>query len=390
MYIIPLWVYWRNRRRFDSYVVILSLYTITATLCALYYKEEPAKFKDLQLFPFIYMFAVLMVMFSPVKGFNINEYNLKLCDTRALKYLSYFFIVVSFIDIVQSIPHTIENIQSGEWGALRNQLDEGAEGIVYYSNQWERLVKNLSSYLSPFALVYSFYQITKDRVNKIYIILFFSAIVVPGFIAAAAEASRGMIMHLVIKLGFAYMIFNPFIPYNRKKVLYALSMFLLFGFCAYSMAVTISRFGEDDAGSSLFMYFGHSMLYFNDGVYNNMHEFAWGKRFFSWFIDLAGGDSYFNTAKAGGTFGSAFYTIVGSIYIDWGPIGTVIVAFCASLLMNKWFKKQYFSLADLIVIIFYLSTLANGIFVFGKGRALSWLSTFVIYYIVKKLEKKYI
>lgn len=386
LYAVPTYAYWKNRKVFDYYLVIMLLYSGTACLCCLYYSDDFSLFKDLQFFPFVYLFSVLMIFFYPLKGFTFENKKYIISDSRALKYLGYFYILVALADIAMSFNHTSDLIQSGEWGALRNQLDEGAEGIEYYSNQWERLVKNLNSYLGPFALVYAFFLLTKKKLPKLFCLFLFFSIVIPAFMAATVEASRGMIMHLAMNLGITYMLFSNHIPKNRKKYIYGLTIFMLVGFLAYTIAVTISRFGEEDVGDSLYMYFGHSMLYFNDGIFNNMHHYAWGRRFFSWFIDIFGGNSYFSAANAGATHGSAFYTFVGGVFIDWGPIGTIIASFIACRLVLKWFRKDTLRLSDCIIIVFYVSTLANGVFCFGSGRALTWFMTFVVYYLVRKIE----
>ena len=387
LYLIPMLAYWRKYRQFDFYMLILLLYTMTATMCAFFYYEVPGEYKNITFFPFLYLFVVLMIMFSPVRGKNIGANSFIIRDNTAFKFLSWFFIIMSFVSVYLSIPRIIETFQSGDWGAIRNLLGDDNEGIEHYASQGERLVKNLSSYLSPFALVYAFYQLTKPRFSRWFVFLLFSAIVIPSFFEASVEASRGMIMHLVIKLGIAYFMFRFLIPKSRKKVIYILSLILASVFIVYSIAVTVSRFGEDDANSSLFMYFGHSMLAFNDGIFNSMHDYAGGKRFFSWFIDLFGGDSSFSSAKLGSTAGTAFFTIVGGMFIDWGPYGTVVVAIIACIIANIWFKKKTYRLSDSIFLVFYLSTLANGIFVFGKGRALDWFMTFVLFLIVRKIEK---
>ena len=390
LYCITTVAYWKQRYKFDMYMLVMIVYSITAVLCLLYYSQNPNIRHDIQLFPFLYLFGVLCIFFSPVRGFDIEQRNIVIGDNKAIYVLGVFFIIIGAINITMSFQHTVELIQSGEWGALRNQLDEGAEGIEYYSSQSERIVKNLNSYLSPFAMVYAFYQLTRKKIRKIYTILLFMVIIGPGFMAATVEASRGMIMHLAVKLGVVYMIFKNRIPAKRKRFIYSLSLLLLLGFLAYSIAVTISRFGDQDAGNSLFMYFGHSMIYFNDGVFNTLHDYAWGKRFFSWFIDLFGGNSYYNLESAGATHGTAFYTFVGGVFIDWGPVGTIIVALLAVLFIRKWFSKKNVFLSDTIMIAFYMATLLDGVFCFGSGRALAWVMTYVVYLIVKKLELRYV
>ena len=385
LYLVPLLVYWSRYRRFDFYVLIMLLYMVTATMCSLFYHQEPYEFKNTTFLGFLYLFLVLYIMFLPIKGKSIDARSFIIIDNNTLKILSYIFIVASFTGLMMSIPRITETFQTGDWGAIRNLHDE--DEIVYYSSQGERLAKNIGSYLTPFGLVYAFYQLSKPKIKKAFVFLLFSAIIVPTFFEATIEASRGMLMHLMINLGITYMLFRPIIPQTRKKIVYSITLVIVAVFLTYSLAVTVSRFGEDRANSSLFMYFGHSMLAFNDGIFNSMHSYAGGKRFFYWFIELFGGNPAFSSASLGSTAGTAFFTIVGGMYIDWGPWGTIVAAIIACFIANNWFRRKTIMLSDTVVMVFYLSTLANGIFVFGKGRALYWFMTFVVYLIVRQSER---
>jgi len=298
------------------------------------------------------------------------------------------YIILAVLDTYFSITDTIARFSEGDWGMLRNQLYADADEIELYDNQWQRLIKNLLGYFHPFAVVYAFFRTTLKG-KRFYTLMLFFAIIVSSFISATVVASRGMVFGLAMELVLVFMLFRHRIPRSQKRAFLTAGLLVGVFFVIYSILVTVSRFGEDEAGGSVFEYFGHSMLSFNDGLFNNLHDFAYGKRFFSWFIDLFGGNSDFDTAKAGATHGTAFFTIVGGMYIDWGPIGTLIVASLACLLMLSYTRKKTIMLSDMVVIIFYINTLAKGLFAFGRGRAIEWVMTFIVYFIVRALEKQH-
>lgn len=388
LYVVLLFKIWTTYNKINVYFFIALLYGFTAVMCSLHYQDNISIWTNLSYSGFIYLYVVLLIMLAPLSKLNMRVVNFANYDSKELHRLALVYIIVGLIDISFSLPHTLELFSSGEWGALREQLYADEESVELYSSQWERLVKNFVSYLSPFALVYGFMLLTKEHINKVFTFLLFVTVLGPSFLGATVVASRGMLVIVALKLCICYLIFKDQIPQNRKKYVMQMAVLLLAGYLTYSIIVSISRFGQDEAGNSIFMYFGHSMLTFNQGIYESMHDFAWGKRFFSWFIDLFGGDSYFNSAKLGSTAGTGFLTIVGCMYVDWGPIGSLIVAIIANRIVTPFFKSNGYRLSDIVVIVFYASTMAEGIMVFGKGRALAWASIFVVYFIVRKIENK--
>ena len=381
-------IYRKSHSSFDMYQLLALLYAATAIMCFLYKIEEPELYHNISFFPFLYLFVAILLFLYPVKKLDLNWATISIQDNRFLKYLSYIFIGFSFYAIYASLTHTTELIQAAAWNELKNQTYVDADSVQIYNSAIQRLALNISAYLSPFGLVYAFYLLTKDRFNKLLVFSLFVSIIGPSFMMAIADASRGMIVKLAIKLLVGYLLFKNSIPQNRKRLIKIGFIGVLIGFLSFTIAVTISRFGNDEAGSSVFMYFGHSMLAFNDGLFYNMQDYAWGKKFFDWFIDLFGGNSYFDTAKAGCTCAGAFVTFVGSLFIDFGPFLTIFLPFITLKVVGPFFAKKSLALSDCIIIVFYVTTMANGIFVSPKGRALAWVMTFVIYYIVRIIETK--
>ena len=381
------WKIWRKTRFLTIEMLLVLLYSFTAIMCFVFACQSPKTYPNIELLPFLYLFCTLLIFLQPVSKMSNATQSIVVKNESMLKYIAYFYILLAIFDCATSFAHTEELIQSGMWNELRDQTYTDAESVVLYDNQYQRIAKNLLGYLKPLILPLTFFQLTKPKVNKILLVSLFMSIVAPSFIAAAADASRGMIVNVIVQLIISYLLFRPFIPENRKKYVYYGGIVMCVLFASYLITVTISRFGEEDASDSLYFYVGHSMLAFNDGVFGEMNYYAWGRKFFDFFIDFFGGDSSFNATKAGCTCAGTFVTFIGSLYMDFGPIGTIIVGLIAAKLMMPFFAKRNLLLSDTVIIIFYSSTIANGIFVSPRGRALSWAMMLLIYFITKKIER---
>lgn len=378
---------WNKQKTISIYLLLVLMYTFTSVMCFLYAYSNPKTYPNIDIIPFVYLFATLLVFLLPIKKMPANINILSVKNESKINYLAYLCIALAFYDVATSFAHSSELIQSGAWNELRNQTYTDAESVVLYDNQYQRLAKNILSYLQPLILAYTFYQLTKPKIRVIFTTFLFLSILLPSFIAAVNDASRGMVVSLIIKLVIAYLLFKDVIPKERKKYIFSGFVIALILFSIYLIAVTVSRFDDDGAKDSIFFYFGHSMLAFNDGLFDKLEYYAYGKKFFGYFIDMFGGNSYFDTTKAGSTCSGAFVTFIGSLYIDFGSIGTIVVGIIAYNIMKPFFCKKNMLLSDTIFVIFYASTMANGIFVSPNNRALTWLMIFIVYLITRKFEK---
>ena len=101
---------------------------------------------------------------------------------------------------------------------------------------------------------------------------------------------------------------------------------------------------------------------------------------------MFGGNSVINLKSLGYTGGSGFYTFIGDFYIDFGPIGTFLLALVVSIFLRHFTKKANKKLSDLVLIVFFANYFMTGVFVIGSGSALSWIMCGVVYLIVRNAE----
>lgn len=384
LYIVSLCFYYVKRKSFDTYFVLLAAYAITAILCLCNVIKNPALYSDIHLFPFFYLYICLLIFLSPYKGLKLGK-QVQVINSFPIKVLTWIYILSGFIAIYYTLPDATDLIRSGEWGMLRRRLYSDQDIILYHSLT-EKLAKNIHSYLEPFGIVMCFYYLTLEKKNTFIIICAFTSYLGYAFLSSTLVASRGMVVNFMLQLALLFVLFKDSIANRVKRKLGFASLLLCIPLIMYLFAVSISRFGETDAASSTLGYLGHSMLNFNQGVMSTMHDYANGKYFFEYFINLLGGDSTIDLKALGYTGGTGFYTFIGDFYIDWGPIGTVFFAILVSAFLRSFTRKRRFKLSDLVIIVFFASYFMNGVFVIGRGSALSWVMCGVVYIILRFLE----
>ena len=385
LYVGALLRHWYRHRSVDSGFLLLAVYSFVAIACVINYAFAPHEW-NLQLWPFLYMFVVCMLFFNPFLFNSSTLYEkLYISSNKTLKTFVAIYIICAFIAIYYSVSHAIENLQSGNWKILRDELYNN--DIAFYGNQLERFSKIFVDYLRPLAVVIFFYHLTLEHVQKKWLTILAISIITPSFLTAINTASRGIIINLSISLFAGYLIFRKGIPKNVEKSLKIGATFILVLFLIYTLAVTASRFEDSGQINSLLSYFGHSMLTFNYGIADSIDSYLDGKYFFDWFLPYLGISQVTNYNSLGTHFSTAFYTFVGAWYLDFGPVGTLLIAGFFPMLIGHRFKNKHsIDIADLYIFLFYFTYLVQGVFVIGRGNALPWIIALIIYGILKVIK----
>lgn len=384
LYILSLIFYWRKYASFDTYFVLMMAFAFTAIMGACFQASGDSPYHNTSFFPYIYFFVCICICFKPYAGFHLDK-KLNINETILIKLLMWVYIITGALAFYYTLPNAMVLLQSGEWGELRNQLYQG-DNIELYTSQTERLAKNIFSYLGPFGIVMAFYQLTKDNRKWYVVVLLFTTWLGNTFLGATLVASRGIVAILLLRIGLILILFKESIPHKVKRHFYYVLGLVSIPAAMYLISVSVSRFGEDEAGSSIFFYLGHAMQNFNENCMMAMHDFAWGQYALSYFSGIFGWHPLV-VEKLGYSGGTGFYTFLGTFYIDWGPIGTMLFCSFLCLFISNYTQKKKKTFSDLIIIVYFASFFMNGVFVIGSGYALQWIMVFIVYYIVKFSEK---
>lgn len=182
-WIVTIAVYQKKRKHFDAGSVLLCSYLLySATSLLLYNSDNPFHtFNSISLLPFIYLYLMLMLAFSPILKYDSNKINeIQKPTTVVLNTVCITFIVASLIQIPAIISDFSVSI-------LRLLTDSSGGQELYAASLFnadsigDRNISNLASIISNtfgnFGILLLFYYLTLKNHSKLILIgLFLSCI----------------------------------------------------------------------------------------------------------------------------------------------------------------------------------------------------------------------
>lgn len=380
--VILVWTFIKRKNRMGK--ILFGLYTVMAFFSVLSVKYEVVDHQNTTLIPYIFLILIFSISFYPFTQNVAIFTSEKLKADVNKKYIIFcvIFTIMSLITIRCYIPHIQSLIVSGNWAANRNALYSG-DFIFPYTNIIEYIAMNFVSYTRVLALITGFVILRTDRrfiLGITTILLNFMT----SICSAIYTSSRGAVVNIVLLILAIYLFFFDEITKSKKKFISILIVLGIISILPYVIQVTTSRFGSNAEVASIVSYFGQPPIVFNRSVYTITEhlygEYAWGTMF---------GAGTFDQSQIGGTWGSGFYTYVGWLYIDWGLIGTILVAVFFSFIIYRIIAKKKYNISDLFLVFFVYYTLLQGVFVIGRSYNYSILMAILIYVFVKIFFDKY-
>ena len=334
LFFILLTLQWYRFRVFDLSSLLISIYLSVSILGIIYYKRN-ALYWDITWYIHLYLFAVIFLFMRPYLTDNQQFYDrFSIRNSKRLSVFSWLYIGSSIVAIYYQIPIVKENLISSDWAHIRDALYY-EEDFKLYNNQIERFAKIYIQYFRLPAILALFYYLCKP--GKILFKLFLTiSIVFPTLFSAIITAGRGSLFAFTLELTTGYFIFKKGIPYTVKRYIKYLALVLLSTVMVFVLSVSNSRFGSSFLSSSLLHYFSHSFLAFNYGVADSITDFAYGKYFFNKIF----GSIPLDFDYLGTHFDTSFITFVGTLYIDFGPIGTFLIAMIIPVFFNGIIKRR--------------------------------------------------
>lgn len=365
-----------KKAKFSSGLVVILSYLVYGILAFILYSDNylGKSYGELGLFPFIYLFIMLYMFLSPV--FKYEESNIARVITPSKMIIQIFLLVYSFCVII-IIPNTIGSLREG----LTKLLIDTSGGHELYNEAHENYVmrsKGVSGISGLISIIYNifsdiakfifFYYLTLRDKKKVFIVLFCITFVVDLLVPLSKGGRTGVIMNL-FSLFMALTLFWPFYSKTLKKILKKSVLVLIIIVSVPFMALTISRFGERESGTSggMLSYAGQAPLNFNLKALD-----AGGTRNGDRTINLFKQFIFDNTPRDINEVrmkyrhlkmdDSIFSTYVGDFVLDYGPIGAFIIFIILSLYFNNKIRirNKTISFRSLFLIYFILCVAMHG------------------------------
>ena len=336
VWIMTLVWYQYKSRTIDGGTAVMSTYVLYAIFSLLTLND--IMFEDfylpLQLFPYIYLYVMLMTALSPTIYSHLNPVDtIEHPQTRILGITSILIIVSS----VLLIPDIIANFGTG-FVKLFTETDAGKDAYMEQIEEAEDAGSGISNIpaiiynaFSDITIFLCFYYMTFKKKNYWLIGGLLFAIMI-GILMPMMHGQRGGVIAAVLTTVVGYAMFQQFFSKRLNRTIRILGVSCIAAIAIPIAAITVSRFGNMGGGIAGFLnwYVGQGSLYFNNfaldagGTRNGDRTLNLAKR-------LIDPDTPKNYTERRDKYhdlnidDDIFSTFVGDIVIDFGPITTVFI-----------------------------------------------------------------
>ena len=372
----------------SSYVVyvVFSLMSLNDTFFVIAYNP-------LRLFPFIYLYVMLMIALAPTIYHHLHPP--KQIANPHTCILTVIACIVILMAVLQ-IPDVISNFGSGivklfiDSDAGNDAYMEQVEGVIDSGKAVSNIPAIIFNALYDLSIFICFYFMTLEKKNY-WVIggLLFSILL--GIVVDITQGGRSNIIMCVVTILIGYMLFKKYISQKINRLFRMIGVVLLVVIAFPIVAITMSRFGENkiDVGPIMNWYIGQGNLYFNNygldagGIRNGDRTMYLVKRV----IDSDTPKNYmerrekYHNLKIDDYY---FYTFVGDFTLDFGPIPAFVlfVVFNAIVMLLIRPRDGTIQLYQLLLVFFTMCICMQGgmyLFFYSDARGMRIIVVLLLY-----------
>lgn len=396
--------YQRRVNSFDAGSFILLCYLIFAVASYFlwinpFYKGD---YKEIHLFPFVYLYIFTMISTSPILKYNST--NIKSIASPS-HWFAMFISITYIISSLTRIPYLITHIQDGlmkimmdstvgnevYWNALDNAAD-GGSGV-------SSLFSILSGALSGVGMLLFFYELSEKSPNK-KLLLGLGASTFITAIGPIADGFRGGTVLQLFGILITYFAFRKFLSSKINSIIKKVGIVFIVVISIPILIMTISRFGERSEGTlgSMVCYAGQENLNFNNyGL--DANGIRYGDRTINLVKRVFFDDVPKNYMERRAKYphmkmnDSVYYTYVGDFTLDFGPVGAAIIIILFTMLINQIkIRNGTIEFHDFILVSLVMQICAKGAmtsFSFSDTGNISLIMYFILYFAFKFERRKF-
>lgn len=395
LWVITFVIYHWRYRRFDAGSAIMltyisySIFSIL-TINDLFFSDL---FEPLTLFPYIYLFVMLIIALSPAIYTHFHPTTeIANPNTRVIAMIGMLIIFSSIL----LVPDIVSNFSDG---LVKLFVDSDA-GKENYEEQSSQITESGSGISNIPAIIYNammdlgpflcFYYLSQKKKNRLMIMgLIFSMTV--GVLLPIMRGQRGGVITSVLTVFVAYMLFRQYINKRINHWIQVLGIVAAIIVSLPVVAISLSRFGDTNGGIFGFInwYIGQANLYFNNYAMDN-GGIRYGDRTINLFKRVVFPDTPKNYEERRWIYRNLeidddlFSTFVGDFVIDFGPTLAFIifVSFNIFVLFHIRAREGIIDLHKLLLLYFTLCVCMQGgmtLFSFSDSSNLRMIVIFSLY-----------
>ncbi len=369
---------WKNKC-FSKTSLIWLLFSFNSFFAIFFYSVSIEPYNNITLTPYVFLYLCIFFSVYPLQKLEFEK--IEISNPSFLFFLIYTISLLAYTPFLENIIH-IQDVFSKQTDIAEiydTKMDENfkKETLVNWYDPVSRYFNSVCLQLQELTPILFFYYLTFPKIKKWVVIGLIMAILNP-MLYSIALAGRGSASIAVLYILFLYLLFRKLIPNNRSKGIkmtgFIFGGLLVLMFSIMSIARLDAQTNNYDMISWLSLYFGESMLNFNDRMWN-APCLMYGDYSFSFFKEFLG----FDTPKGimacrdywGPRLGFAigrFFTYVGDIMGDFGKIGVVVFITIISSSIYVYVKdRKVVNFSKLILIILWAKVLLGGFTTYNFG-----------------------
>lgn len=384
-YLLTLIIYAKHKRKIDLGFLCISAFTLSSLGACWYYSFDlvPLYYPNIRIVPLIYIYALVLLCITPFIRLRLDI--IKKFDSTGYEDI---FNALSILFGLCSVPVFIN--------LLINLATKSFAGNVLNS-MYESNIDNATSIFFPpikpfFSVIRRFYDLIilllcynvflkkHTKYNKIVNTSLLLGVLSFFLYAFQAGSRGGIVKDCTVAIGYFLIfssIYNSGIWKNIVKKIRITAIVVFSSIVLGLSAISISRFTTGELSTSniymsqwISQYLGEGMIRFADVLWPLEKDLN-GDKNFSYIKSLLNGNGYKNNDIANDVYESrigiktsVFYTFIGSFYLDFNVLGTIIVCVLIFFFLNSICNiikiKQKIGFIELIIIVKFFCLFVTG------------------------------
>ena len=327
----------------DAGSAILGSYIMYAVFSLLSLNDDlfSIQYDALQIFPYIYLYVMLMIALLPTFHHHFNPVEtINDPHTRLLKPLSWLLIICS----ITLIPSIVANFGDG-LVKLFTDMDAGKDAYMEQRGNEadagtgiENIPAIVFNACYDVAVFLFYYYLSLKERNYLLLCGSLLAMIV-GLLLPVMNGQRGIVIISIFTVILGFMLFRRFLSKRVVRYFQICGITIVIAAMLPVAAITLSRFGETNGGVTGFIswYVGQGNLYFNNHALD-AGGIRYGDRTMNLFKRLVDPSTPKNFTERRDKYHNLsiddyyFTTFVGDFALDFGPYLTVVLF----VLFNLW------------------------------------------------------
>ncbi|MBO6078448.1 MAG: oligosaccharide repeat unit polymerase [Bacteroidaceae bacterium] len=400
LWVVTFILYHRKFRNLDGGSVIIGSYFCYAFFSILTLNNpitlwDYYDYHHLTVFPFIYLFVMLIIALSPAIRYHNNPASQIEAPSSLILYVLSAIIILSALVL---FPNVIANLGDGliklltDTDAGKDAYEEQLKNAADSGSGIGNIPAIIFNALSEIAIFLFFYFLTLKRKN-VWLVAGLGFAIMVAVLQPIMAGQRSLVIYTVLTVILGFFFFKQFFSDVLRKVMRYIGIIGIGLTMIPVIAITVSRFSQyrqSTVTDYVNWYIGQGNIYFNNYALDD-NGIRYGDRTLNLVKRVISSNASDNFVERRDTFSNLyvnddiFTTFVGDFAIDYGPVLAflIFVVFNAWVLFRTRVQDGKIKIQQAILLYFTMCVCMQGgmtLFTFADTANLKMFCMFALYF----------